>query len=98
MPPAVSLLPSGPQQQAGYRRREEQQRGDQQADAHAVQEGLRVGDEGAEDRDGQRAAELTAGVEHAAGGPGALGWDAAQQQRGDGGYGQGATETDGDRQ
>ncbi|MEU6980745.1 hypothetical protein [Streptomyces sp. NPDC046371] len=52
--------------------------GDQQADAQAVDEAGRLGDEGAEDGDGKGAAGLAGGVEDPAGGSGPLGGHALQ--------------------
>src|SRR6266516_103326 len=54
------------EQQAGGRGGQRHYRRDQQAGAGAVQEARAVGQQRAEDGDGQRAADLPAGIEHAA--------------------------------
>src|SRR3954451_7482761 len=65
--PAVSCLRSAGESQAGEAGDEQDGGPDQQAAVQAVDEGLAVVEQGAEDRDGHRATELAAGVEDSAG-------------------------------
>src|SRR5438552_13142223 len=68
--------------QAGRGRDKQQYGGPNETDLHALHERFAMRDERTEQRDGKRAAELAAGVQHAAGSPGPLGGHVADQQRG----------------